>query len=151
MSKKRGQCVFPYLHYQGIKKLSHSHCGDVKDETTPIYGLNTNPNKRRGQQLCAKVQPAVCPGIGCHIVISSLIRPRHLLGLCLTLEGKSDTEGCGRQLGGGERKEMCTTPLPSKNIYIIDEAWLFAGRDGEHADLARTQVKQTGNWQCCMK
>lgn len=45
----------------------------------------------------------------------------------LTLEGKSDTKGCGRQLGGGERKEMHTTPLLSKNIYIIDEAKLLQG------------------------
>lgn len=65
------------------------------------------------------------------IVISSLIRFSHLLLYAQTLEGKSDTRGCGETVGGmgwrGGEKEMHTTPLLFKNIYIIDKAWLLQG------------------------
>lgn len=75
------------------------------------------------------------------IVISSLIRPSHLLGL--HWRGNLTLKGVGDSWGEEREKEMRTTPLPSKNMYIIDEAWLFAGSDCEHADLTSTQVKQT--------
>lgn len=80
------------------------------------------------------------------IVISSLIRFSHLLFYVQTLEGKPDTGGCGETAGGrvemdqGEerdirerkKREMHTTPLLFKNIYIIDKAWLLQGGTTAH-------------------
>lgn len=70
------------------------------------------------------------------IVISLLIRFSHLLFYAQTVEGKSDTGGCGKTAGGmgkmgqGEEREdeLYATPLPFKNIYIIDKALLLQGR-----------------------
>lgn len=87
----------------------------------PLYMVSTQTQTKGGTA-------ALCQGSACSmsrhrvsqlIVISSLIRPGHLLGLCLTLEGKSDTEGCGRQLGGGERKRDAhhTSPLQKHLHY----------------------------------
>ena len=54
--------------------------------------------------------------------------------------GNLTLEGVGRQLWGGGRwargeereKEMHTTPLLFKNIYIIDKAWLLQGGTTAH-------------------
>lgn len=67
--------------------------------------------------------------------------------------GNLTLEGVGRQLGGkgwmgkGEEreKEMHTTPLLFKNIYIIDKAWLLQGGATTHRSSI-SQGKQT-HWQ----
>lgn len=92
------------------------------------------------------------------IVIASLIRLSHLLFYSQTLEGKSDTGGCGETAGGRGRwargrrkKKMHTTPLIFKNTYIIHKAWFLQGATTTHGYFQHEQPTQTAHWQLYLK
>lgn len=92
------------------------------------------------------------------IVISPLIRFSHLLFYARTLEGKSDTGGCGETAGGegGDRpggrreKKRCTPHLSSSKTSTLLIKPGFCREGPQHTDppyLKHEQPTQTAHWQ----
>lgn len=109
-----------------------------------IVWTQTQINNGKQQQLNITVQACsmLKHQVSELIVISSLIRFSHLLFYAQTLEGKSDTGGCGETAGGrgwwarGRReKKRCTPHLFSSKTSTLLIKPGFCKEGPQHTDL----------------